>query len=85
MSEVEAEMQDGRGLTLRGVRKLKAMLEERLAGKVDVVQGKVLSSNDWTYADSLKLQRMQTDLGVGDSPTFENLTVNGYIDGGLFL
>ena len=78
-------MQDGRGLTLRGVRKLKAMLEERLAGKVDVVQGKVLSSNDWTDADSLKLQRMQTDLGTDNSPTFANLTVNGYIDGGLFL
>ena len=45
----------------------------------------LLSSNDWTYADSLKLQRMQTDLGTDDSPTFENLTVNGYIDGGLFL
>lgn len=78
------EIQHPNLLDESGLRTLCKLIRGRLSRKQDKETGKGLSTNDLTNAEKSKLVNMQP-LATTDSPTFENLTVNGYIDNAKFL
>lgn len=67
-----------------GLRAFVRCLKQALDRKIDKVPGKDTSMNNYTPQDAEKLAGIQAELGTTDSPEFQDMTINGYIDGATF-
>lgn len=71
-------------LSEEGLRAFVRCLKEALDRKIDKVPGKDTSTNNYTQQDAEKLAGVQAGLGATDNPEFQNVIINGYIDGATF-